>query len=185
MSDATTIAGLVRAAEPRLGDVRLVVVDGPAGSGKTTLAAALADALGGAPVVPMDDLYEGWAGLLPAVWDRLRTQVLDPVARGGSARYRRYDWDAGKFDGWVDVPRHAALVVEGVGAAALPVDPVASLRVWVEAPRDVRLARGLARDGEALRTEWLRWADLEAAHFAADRTRQRADVLVDRAGPPT
>src|SRR5665647_2299920 len=38
------LAGLVRAAEPGLGGVRLVCVDGPAGSGKTTLAAAIAAA---------------------------------------------------------------------------------------------------------------------------------------------
>ncbi|MGZ4454286.1 MAG: hypothetical protein ACXVWX_15310, partial [Nocardioides sp.] len=71
---------------------------------------------------------------------------------------------------------------EGVGAAALPVDPWAVLRVWVEVPEELRLARGVARDGEALRHEWLRWAALEQAHFAADGTRERADLVVDGAG---
>ena len=52
----------------------------------------------------------------------------------------------------------------------------------MEVAPDLRLARGLARDGEALRDEWLRWAEREQAHFAADRTRERADVLVDGTG---
>jgi uridine kinase len=173
------LAARVRAAEPRLGPVRLVVVDGPAGSGKTTYAAAVAGALGGAPVVHMDDLYEGWSGLEHDVWARLESQVLAPLRAGLAARFQVYDWFAGRFDQWVDLPPHAALVVEGVGAAAQPVDPWAVLRVWVEVPRDLRLARGLARDGKPLESQWLRWADLEDAHFTADGTRRRADVVVD------
>jgi uridine kinase len=132
----------------------------------------------------MDDLYEGWAGLEAGVWRRLTEQVLEPLAAGRPARYQVYDWQAGRFDRWVDVAVPTVLVVEGVGAAAGPVDGYASLRVWVEAPEDERLARGVARDGEELRDEWLRWTGREAAHFERDRTRERADVLVDGTQPP-
>jgi cytidylate kinase len=71
------------------------------------------------------------------------------------------------------------LVVEGVGAAARPVDPWAVVRVWVDVPADLRMARGVARDGEAMREEWERWAVREQQHFASDGTRDRADVRVD------
>jgi hypothetical protein len=50
--------------------------------------------------------------------------------------------------------------------------------VWIEAPRSVGLARGLARDGDALTPAWLAWQEREAAHFASDRTREAADVLL-------
>ena len=39
----------------------------------------------------------------------------------------------------------------------------------------------LARDGEALAPEWRRWLVTEAAHFAAEDTRARADLRVDGA----
>jgi energy-coupling factor transporter ATP-binding protein EcfA2 len=180
---AADLAARVRAAAPRLGRVRLVTVDGPAGSGKSTLAARLSALLDDAPVVHMDDLYEGWTGLSADVLRRLRDGVLDPVADGRGGAFRRYDWDAGRFADVVTVPAAFALVVEGVGAGAREVDAAASLRVWVEVPRDLRLARGLERDGVALRDEWLRWADVEERHFAADGTRDRADAVVDGTAP--
>jgi uridine kinase len=176
----TSVARRVLATPPRLGDVRLVVVDGPAGSGKTTYAAALSAALGDAPIVHMDDLYEGWAGaLVPDVWRRLEAEVLAPLRDGRTARYRMYDWGADEFGEWIDVPQHAALVLEGVGAAAQQVDPWTVLRVWVEVPAELRLARGLARGGQAMYENWVRFAEVEQTHFTVDQTRRRADVFVD------
>ncbi len=181
--DVAAVADLVRRSAPRLGTVRLVLVDGPAGSGKTTAAARLADALG-APVVHMDDLYAGWSGLGGDVWDRLRRQVLEPLAAGRPGRYQRYDWDDGRFAEWHDVPLPETLVVEGVGSAARAVDPWATLRVWVEVGPELALERGIARDGEPMRDEWLRWSALERVHFLTDGTAGRADVLVDGSAPP-
>ena len=43
------------------------------------------------------------------------------------------------------------------------------------------LARGIARDGAHLAGEWHRWQRTEAAHFAADGTWARADVVLDGA----
>ncbi|WP_251150793.1 (d)CMP kinase [Cellulosimicrobium sp. Marseille-Q4280] len=160
--------------------IRLVVVDGPAGSGKTTLAAQLGEALP-AQVLHMDDLYEGWRGLEPA-WARLDGWVLAPLASGRPGRYRRFDWGRDTFAEWHDVPPAPFLVVEGCGAARLEADAVAALRVWVEAPDDVRLRRGLDRDGEESRDHWLAWMTAEREHYARNRTRERADLRLDGYG---
>ena len=180
------IAERVLVAAPRLGPVRLVAIDGPAGSGKTTLAGALADALVGqganAAVLHLDDLYDGWTGLEGSLWPRLSAQVLEPLRRGRPGRYQRYDWPAGAFDDWVDLPVPGVLVLEGCGSARRAADELVVLRVWVEAPPQVRLARGLARDGEAERPHWERWMRDEAEHFARERTAERADVRLDGFG---
>ncbi|WP_277212867.1 uridine kinase family protein [Isoptericola croceus] len=160
---------------------RLVCVDGPAGSGKTTLATQVAVELA-CQVVHMDDLYEGWVAGPDGGAQRLREWVLEPLVAGRPGEYRRYDWAAA---GWAEqhrVPPAPFLVVEGCGAAARQVDPWAALRIWVEAEDDVRLRRGLARDGAAARAHWLRWMTDEAAHYAAEQTRERADVVVDGFG---
>ncbi|MGN6241036.1 MAG: uridine kinase family protein [Cellulosimicrobium cellulans] len=156
---------------------RLVVIDGPAGSGKTTLAAQLGGALP-AQVLHMDDLYEGWRGLEPA-WSRLEEWVLAPLAAGRPGRYRRFDWALDRFAEWHDVAPAPYLVVEGCGAGRREADDVAALRVWVEAPDDVRLRRGLDRDGEDQRGHWLAWMADERAHYARNASRERADVVLD------
>jgi uridine kinase len=170
------LADQVRAAAPRLGATRLVCVDGPAGSGKTTFAGRLAAELG-APVLHMDDVYAGWT--LTGGFARLAAGVLRPLRAGRPGAVHRYDWAAGRFAELLPVPAGPALVVEGCGSAPRDVDPYVVLRVWVEAPRTVRMARGIARDGEALRAQWLRWQQQEEAEFAGQDTRARADLLVD------
>lgn len=179
------VAELVQDRPASLGTVRLVCVDGPAGSGKTTFAARLAAALGrchlSAAIVHLDDLYEGWDGL-EGVQPRLRSQVLEPLRHGQRARFQRYDWAAAAFDGWVDVPAADVLVVEGCGAGRRSVAVDACVRVWVEAAAELRLSRGLARDGQEARADWLRWMAQEDVHFAREGTRGRADVVLDEWG---
>jgi len=176
------LAARVLAGPARCGDTRLVCVDGPSGSGKSTLAARIAGALGDPPLVHMDDLFPGWEGLAEAV-PLLHDRIVAPLAAGAPARYRRYDWDRGDYVEEHMIGRPPVLVVEGVACGARPIAPFHSLLVWVDAPQVERFRRGIERDGETYRPHWERWARQEAAHFTADRTRDRADLLVD--GAPT
>jgi energy-coupling factor transporter ATP-binding protein EcfA2 len=166
----------------RLGSGRFLSIDGPAGSGKTTLAGAVADAADrralSAAVVHMDDLYEGWAGLDLHPEPRVLAQILEPLSRGEAARWHRYDWYAGRFGDWVDQPTVDVLILEGCGSGALAYDAYRALLVWVEVDSSTSLARGIARDGEQVREHWLEWMASESRHFALNDTRARADLLV-------
>ena len=168
------------AAAPRCGDVRVVCVDGPAGSGKSTMADAVGGTLDGAPVVHLDDLYEGWHQPLGApLAARLHAWLLDPWRVGLPGRHLRFDWLADRYVEWVEVPPAPVVILEGCGSASAQVRPWASLVVWVQAPRELRLERGLARDVVALERRWRDWMASEAAHYAADGTRAAADVVID------
>ncbi|RKT83181.1 Uridine kinase [Saccharopolyspora antimicrobica] len=177
--------GLVRRAKaaPRLGTTRLVIIDGPAGSGKTTLADQLAEALS-AQIVHMDDLYDGWNGMLAGV-DRLGRQVLEPMAAGRDGRYQRYDWHAGEYAEWHDVPQAEHLIVEGCGAGARRFDGLSTLLVWVEDGEALRLTRTVARDGEGARDHLRAWMAAERAVYQAEGTARRADVRLDGWGAVT
>lgn len=169
---------------PTLGAGRLVCVDGHAGSGKSTLGRALLDAaseLGTARLVHVDDMLAGWTGLA-GLSARVARDLVDPLRRGEAGRYQRYDWEHGRFAEWHVVDPVDTLVLEGVGAGALAYADAVTLLVWLQAPRTLRLHRGMARDGEAMRAQWLAWMDDEEALFARERTRDRADVVVDGTG---
>lgn len=174
----SVVAAGVLASSARCGGTRLVCVDGPSGSGKSMLADRLAAALGGQPVLHMDDLYPGWDGLAEAVC-LLYDRVVEPLIRGRPARYRRYDWGRGEYAEEHDLGIPPVLVVEGVGSGARPIAAHAVLLVWIEAPRLERFRRGVERDGEAYRPHWERWARQEDAHFAIEGTRDRAGLRVD------
>lgn len=159
--------------------IRLVGVDGPSGSGKSSLARRLA-ARAQAPVVEIDDFvswsdFAGW-------WPRFEDQVLRPLLSGADARYQVRDWANDEFGtslgGWKTQTWAPLVILEGVTCTRLAAAQVLAYAIWVEAPEVLRLQRGLARDGSSHRQHWLTWMAEEREFFAADGTRARADLRV-------
>ena len=175
-SDAPAVLDLLQARPAAYGGGRLLCVDGPSGSGKTTLAAQVAELEPAARLVHMDDLFEGWGGL-PTV-DAQLDGLLRPIAEGRPGHYRRYDWHLGEYAETVTVEPAPLLVLEGVGSGSLVVADLVTVLVWVEAAREVRMRRGIERDGEAYAPYWEAWAVAEQEHFARHGTRERADLVV-------
>ncbi|MZD10328.1 hypothetical protein GTW43_35410 [Streptomyces sp. SID5785] len=176
-------AGRLRGLPPSCGPVRLIGIDGHAGSGKSTFTTRLAAALGGAPVLRLDDIAShdalfGWTA-------RLRTQVLDPLARGTTAHYETYDWHARRFGAVRALPAADVVLIEGVGAGRRALRPFLARLVWLDLPSEASWARGRARDGEAQRAFWDGWIPAEIAHFATDPSWPFADesVRVSRVCP--
>jgi uridine kinase len=172
------LASRIRRLPPSCGPVRLVGVDGHAGSGKTTFAEQLAAALGGAPVLRLDDIAThdelfGWTG-------RLLDQVIEPLAHGLTAHYAPYDWRARHFGPPRPLPPAPVVLVEGVGAGRRALRPRLALLLWMELPREEAWARGRSRDGEEQREFWNGWVPAERRHFADDPSRPFADLLVRR-----
>lgn len=178
------LAARLLALPPRLGPVRLVGVDGPTGSGKSTFADRLAAALGEhATVLRTDDLLDGWEDTV-TFWPRLERCVLAPLRSGRPGTYHPYDWHAGRFSTEpVTVPVADVLVLDGVTSTRREARHALTLAVWLEVPFGRSLARAVERDGEAARPELEAWRRRESAHFTVDDTAGRADLVVD--GAPT
>ncbi|MBB5935520.1 uridine kinase family protein [Streptomyces zagrosensis] len=170
------LAERLRALPPSCGPVRLVAVDGHAGSGKTTFADRLAAALGGAPVLHLDDVAThaelfGWTG-------RLHEQVLRPLARGADAHYETYDWHARRFTDQRTLPPAPVVLIEGVGAGRRAVRPFLASLLWMELAAQDSWRRGQRRDGPEMSGFWKGWLAAEGEHFAADPSRPYAHALV-------
>lgn len=171
-----TLADRLRRLPPSCGPVRLIAVDGHAGSGKSTFAGRLAAALEDAPVLHLDDIASheelfAWTG-------RLLAQVIEPLSHGESAHYFPYDWHARRFGPARALPPAPVVLVEGVGAGRRALRPYLAHLLWMEVPREESWARGRGRDGEEQREFWAGWVRAEAEHFAEDPSRPFADLLV-------
>jgi uridine kinase len=169
--------------------VLLVGIDGRGGAGKSTVARALAAALDDAAVVEFDDFYRPSATRLPPgdpdiggnfEWRRLRDQVLAPLARGEEARYQRYDWGSDSMAEWHAVPARGIVVIDGNYSTREELRSFYGFRIWVEAPRELRLARGLARGGLDTRDRWLgEWMPEEERYLETQEPQRFADLVID------
>jgi uridine kinase len=168
----------IRALHPTTGSTRLVAIDGHGAAGKSTLARQIAEQLDGVTIVCLDDF-----GRPDAIgWDqqRFQDQILDPLLDGRPGRFQRWDWDTGRLAEWHDVPIDGTVIVEGVSSTRTELGTPWDLTIWVDAPEDVRLVRGVARDGEAMTEQWKTvWIPGENEYVANQRPQLRADLIVN------
>jgi uridine kinase len=144
---------------------RVVGIGGRGGSGKSTLATALASTRRDVQIVPTDSFWNGSQFDLP----RLRTQVLDALLREQTATYDEWDWANKRLNGARAIAPVGVIVIEGVCALHEMFRDDLDVRVWIDTPEDIRLARGVARDGEAMRATWTDvWMPSEDAYVARD-----------------
>ena len=160
--------------------IRMIGVDGPSGSGKSTLAARISARIG-APLVLMDD-FVSWVDLV-GWWPRFEAQVLNPLLTGNDAHFQVRDWESDEFgtslNGWKDVEWSPIVVLEGLTCTRSAIADRLAYRIWVEAPDEDRLRRGLERDGDTHRGLWLDSMTTERQFFTDDATRTRADLRVN------
>jgi uridine kinase len=174
-----------RLASPRPAGAPLRVgIDGAGGAGKSTFAGHLAERLRGRDVrvetVHMDDFYLPSAERTLARcddamgtafdWQRLRDQVLLPLRSGRRAAYQRYDWGTDALAEWHAIPEVQVVLVEGIYVLHCELRALYDVTVWIDCPREVRLARGLARDGPAARPQWEEeWMPAEDRYIASQQ----------------
>lgn len=154
---------------------RIVAVDGLGGAGKSTFAERLARELGGATVVHTDD-FASWENPVDW-WPLLLERVLHPLAENQPAAFVPNAW-GGPPKPEVVVEPGGVVVIEGVTASRDVFRPYLTYAVWVETPRELRLRRGLERDGEHMRPQWEAWMAAEDEYVARERPDVHADVVV-------
>ena len=153
---------------------RIIAVDGPGGAGKSSFAAYLARELD-APLVHPDD-FATWDNPIEW-WPDLIERVLAPLAAGRPSRYTPTTWGGPKKEEVVVEPG-GFVVLEGVTASREAFRLYLAYSIWIETPRQLRLRRGLDRDGEDARDDWHRWMAEEDGYVKRERPAHRADAVL-------
>jgi uridine kinase len=202
VASARESARLIAAEVPSrtLDGFALIGVDGSGGSGKSTLARELAETLVEGTQNPKtvilvhgDDFYremdrakrleltpeEGYERYFD--WERLREEVLTPLASDRDAVYRRFDWPSDRIapDESHRVPHTGYVIVEGCYAARPELEGFYDLTVFVDTPFDVCTERMTARGHDHGPGNWIeRWQAADKHYLATTEPWGRLDVIV-------
>jgi uridine kinase len=187
-------------------DMQVVVIGicGGSGAGKTFLADALAAELADACArISFDSYYHDLSAISPeersrvnydhpdSVEDALLATHLAQLKSGNEAHVPHYDFPTHTRPGGVDVVTPApTVIVDGILLlASPPVRQQLDIAVYVEAPRDLRFERRLARDTtergrtyESVQEQYLTTVDPMHHEFVGPAA-NHADLIVTGIGP--
>ncbi len=167
---------------------RLIAIDGRCGSGKTTLATALASALH-AQLVHMDDFY------LPfdmrtrermsqpggnVHYERVLKDIVTPVTLGQVFDYEAFDSKEHRFFKRPIIESPALVIIEGAYAMHPFLLPHYDYTVFVTVDPMVQLQRIKLRNGEKKMMEFeLRWIPLEERYIGHFQLNNLANRTID------
>lgn len=163
----------------------LVAIDGPAASGKTTLAARLA-ARYGAQALHMDDYFLQPHQRTPERYaepggnvdrERFLEEVLLPLSAGKAYVRRRFNCGTMALEAGETVQPGALTIVEGSYSLHPVLAPHYDLRVLLRVDAQTQGARILARNGAEKYKQFMeRWIPLENLYFEKTCIEERADM---------
>ncbi len=166
----------------------LLAIDGGSASGKTTLAALLAQRYG-CPVFHMDDFFLRPEQRTPQRLaepggnvdrERFFSEVLQPLRQGGPASYRRYDCQTGQL--LPPVLRQAGQlnVIEGAYSMHPELSALYDLSVFMAVSPETQHRRILQRE-PAFKQQlfFQKWIPMENRYFQAFSIPERCDLRIE------
>lgn len=169
-------------------DEAIVAIDGRCASGKTTLAAQLAE-LCGCSVVHMDDFFlrpeqrteERFAQPGGNVdRERFLEEVLFPLRQGKQVVYRPFDCGSQQLGEPLSLEKSSVTLVEGSYSCHPDLAPYYDLKVFLTVSPEEQMARIRIREGEAYARVFRdRWIPLEERYFTELDVEERCDLSFD------
>ena len=158
----------------------IVLIDGRAGSGKSTFAEALQQQLfrdgESAPrVIHMDNIFEGWDGLALGS-DYMVRFILQPLARQETASWQDWSWVKNQRSSWREFSGGTPLIIEGCGSLTERSKEHADISIWLEASEEVRRERWIQRERHLEKFDF--WAAQELDFYAREKSQSLADLVI-------
>jgi uridine kinase len=164
----------------KCGQTKIVVIDGPAGSGKTTLAKSLSRLFENCPIIHMDEIYEGWENaLLKKTSNDLTDWIINPLLESKTIEFIKYDWNLEKRIEKVVINLPNVLIIEGVGSSSFEISQHACLKLWIEVNKDTGINRVLTRDGQQIQEQMKKWQSQESKFFSENNSKENSDIWID------
>ncbi|MFK5882728.1 MAG: (d)CMP kinase [Candidatus Izemoplasma sp.] len=171
---------------------KIVAIDGFGGSGKSTLAKIIKGNLNNIEIIHTDDFYKtkelrqsskGDFNCENYDYERLIKQVIEPFINNEKITFEKYDWTNDTVNGKYSISNDCILVIEGVQSLRKELINYYDYKIWVETPYDLRLNRGMNRDGEQFRELWVKeWMPSELEYKNDHLPHLNADIILSGEG---
>ena len=165
----------------------LIALDGRCGSGKTTLAARLAERFPQSITIHTDDFYlppsqrvTGWENIPCANMDirHLRDEVIEPARAGRAFSYKAYSCREGAYLPPCTLGPAPLVIVEGSYSHHPSLAPYYDIRIFVTCSAEEQARRLREREGERYPNFVKRWIPLEEGYFAQYGIEGKAEMIV-------
>lgn len=169
----------------------LIGIDGPCASGKTMLAAELAEKTG-AQIIHADDFFLPFEMKTPERlaqaggnihYERFAEEVACGIKSGKPFEYGVYRCSEGRISEKKTVIPEGVIIVEGSYSMHPEMQISYDLTVFAEAPIELRLERILERNGaEKLEVFKSKWIPMEDKYFEEFDIKGKCDIVVNCTG---
>jgi uridine kinase len=163
----------------------LIGIEGFSGAGKSTVATKLAQFLGRAYIIGIDDFIVK-EKLTDSSWDagvfdraRLERQILIPSTNSQTLSYQKLLWQTSQLSEFIEIPPVDHLIIEGISAYHPDIEKYYDYKIWVETPIDVANRRGRARDGSNENAQyWELWSKNDLRYQQEHHPELAADFII-------
>ncbi len=162
----------------------VIAVDGFGGSGKSTFAEKMSEYMPNIGRVCIDHFYQPISpeGENEFHWERFEKEVIDRLKNGEEICYAPYDWKEKKFHDEIFIEKDQSVIIEGVYVSQEKYREVYDAIIWISTPDQMRLERGIKRDGEVVRAMWENvWLPYTQKYMNEHRPDEAADIIIDGA----
>lgn len=168
-------------------DAKIILIDGRAASGKTTVASLLEKVIG-SETVHMDHFF-----LPPELrteerlseiggnihYERFADEVLASLVNGQEFSYRIFDCSRMDYGEGVTVKNASLVVVEGAYSAHPIFGDYAQVKVFSDVSSEEQMARIIRRNGERMAEIFAsRWIPMEEAYYSHFKIKENADLII-------
>lgn len=168
-------------------DTVIIGIDGPCASGKTTLAKKLADETQ-AQIIHTDDFFLPHEMKTPERMaqaggnvhhERFACEVASGIASQKSFEYGVYSCKEGRITDKKSVNPKGVVIIEGSYSLHPEMKIACDLKIFVEAPEEIRIQRIKERNGEeAIEVFKSKWMPLEDKYFDFFDIKNRCDIII-------
>ena len=173
--------------EKNLSDHFVLSLDGPCGSGKTTIANELRDRYG-YNIVHMDDFYlpfqerdNNWMSVVAGHmdFDRLIKKVLKPYKAKIETNYISYDCHSDRYLQKIDVDLEKPLVLEGSYSSHPILKDYIDIKIYVDIDNKTQIERLTNRNRETVDKFVAMWIPFENNYFKTLKIKESSDLVYE------